>query len=1157
LNLPLDVGGVADTVEVLAASDEVSTSTAQLGVGFDQTKIIGLPLDARNIVGLLGLQSGVTLSAKANEYARDDGGQVNGARNDQQNITLDGVNINSQEKGSALTGALPTTLDSIQEFIVQTAGQGGGAGRSSGAQVQLVTKSGSNEWHGSMYEYYRTTGTSAKNYFASEATPLIRHLPGGSIGGPLMKGKLFIFGAYEARTDRSATLESRNVPTTEFLNGDIRYLRTDGTFGVLTDGPGGILERWTGVPGDNWNTAVIGPSGLYEPYRPFSSDAGRTRPGGDNGANTLVYRFNAPFKRNQNVYISRIDYNLSPRNTLFVRGTMNDDVRTHTAETFPGFNNARELLDNSKGFAANWNFVITPTLNSNTTVGLTRESFELTGNNEIYYAPPLFTALVQTGGAERQLLNTWNIVENLSWSKGRHNVQLGGNVRFISNYLNSFDAVQSPRYGASAATTTGLVGQSSPGLRAAIGDEEFNRIRDKLTLANAALAATGSTQTFREDVQFDLSGKPLPAGSPFVRTFKMQEYDFHVQDAWQLTQSVTLNYGVQYGVQTPPYEADGYQVNWTQHLGQRYREQMDSNRDVMSLPYFEVQLAGRKNGLPDYYSPDINNWAPRVSLAWNPTYDGGILGALTKGGGALSIRTGYALTYDRIGGRFARDASVLGSIGLKTLNSPPGNQWSFDGTGGLPKAPRIHPDGSFPRDRFTSITEPSYVVPFSGGSYGVSNGIGSTSGSGIDSGMHNPTNHLLNFTLTKELPGNFVVEASYVGRFARGLLGQVDLGTPVNLRDPISGTTYYDAMKEMFESYVLKGVPVDQVRPIPWIENIYPELKAYGERRTGRTFANSTQAWYGVLHQTFPPGLNSPTNLGDNWGFLEREIRDSRLLSPQVSSFGLFTNVSRSSYHSGQFSVRKRFSDGLSMTMNYTLSNSKDITSAAEARGNRPSGGLQYEGQVTDPYRPELSYAYSDFDRRHQFNGNFIAELPFGRGRRIGSQIPGWLNQIIGGWDTSGIVIATSGRPFNFNAGSRFNLHWSGSDQPVLIKALPYELTKQNGRVYLFPGTADDRQALALENFQLTYPGGPIARNQGRGPGFFNVDGALGKSFAISEGVEARFRWEVFNVFNHPNFDIPTTSAGTNIDSRGGTFGEVVQTVGTERTMQFSLRLEF
>ena len=241
LNLVLEVGAVSETIEVTGQAELLNAVDGELGVPFDSRKIIDLPLNARNIVGLLGLQAGVAVTdngslSDGDEDETEMGGQVHGARNDQQNITLDGIDINAQERGQAFEGALPTTLDSVQEFIVETAGQTGGAGRGSGAQVQLVTRSGTNEWHGSAYEFYRTTGTSARNYFADEASPLIRHIPGGSLGGPILEDKLFIFGAYERQSDRSATLENRQVPAPALIDGIVRYERLEGSFGTITDG---------------------------------------------------------------------------------------------------------------------------------------------------------------------------------------------------------------------------------------------------------------------------------------------------------------------------------------------------------------------------------------------------------------------------------------------------------------------------------------------------------------------------------------------------------------------------------------------------------------------------------------------------------------------------------------------------------------------------------------------------------------------------------------------------------------------------------------------------------------------------------------------------------------------------------------------------------
>ena len=150
---------------------------------------------------------------------------------------------------------------------------------------------------GSAYEFYRTTGTSARNFFADEASPLIRHIPGGSLGGPILEDKLFIFGAYERQSDRSATLERRTVPTPQLIDGIVRYERLDGTFGTITDGPGGMLEQITQIPGDAFNPVVVGGSGILGPFRSFSSDSAATTPGVDNVLEHAQHRRVGPGRR--------------------------------------------------------------------------------------------------------------------------------------------------------------------------------------------------------------------------------------------------------------------------------------------------------------------------------------------------------------------------------------------------------------------------------------------------------------------------------------------------------------------------------------------------------------------------------------------------------------------------------------------------------------------------------------------------------------------------------------------------------------------------------------------------------------------------------------------------------------------------------------------
>jgi hypothetical protein len=212
---------------------------------------------------------------------------------------------------------------------------------------------------------------------------------------------------------------------------------------------------------------------------------------------------------------------------------------------------------------------------------------------------------------------------------------------------------------------------------------------------------------------------------------------------------------------------------------------------------------------------------------------------------------------------------------------------------------------------------------------------------------------------------------------------------------------------------------------------------------------------------------------------------------------------------------------------------------------------------TADPLNPQLSYALSDFDRRHQFNSDFLVDLPFGTGHFIGGDASPALNSIIGGWHVSSIVVVASGRPWNFTASDRFNRHFAGRDQPMVIAPIPFELTKQGGSVFMIPGTTADRASIAKLDFANSYPGGSVARNQGQGPGFWNADLAVTKVFPLSrirESAKLQFRWEAFNVFNHPNFSVPSDAGNI---AAGGTLGQITTTQGTERVMQFSVRIEF
>src|SRR5438552_3665184 len=247
-DVQLEVGNVSETVNITSGVAEapINTTDATIGNTFDGRRISELPLNARNVVGLLSLQPGVTQS-----------GYVNGGRSDQANVTLDGVDVNEQQRGldvvtgNAFSSVLRVTPDSVQEFRVTTTNPNANQGRSSGAQVSLVTKSGSNDWHGLLYEYHRNTVTTANDWLSNAAgsygpndtqvltgtakvgdkrsprPPLLRNIFGGYASGAITHDRAYFFFTYEGYREATATPVTRTVPILASLGqGNVWYEST-------------------------------------------------------------------------------------------------------------------------------------------------------------------------------------------------------------------------------------------------------------------------------------------------------------------------------------------------------------------------------------------------------------------------------------------------------------------------------------------------------------------------------------------------------------------------------------------------------------------------------------------------------------------------------------------------------------------------------------------------------------------------------------------------------------------------------------------------------------------------------------------------------------------------------------------------------------------
>jgi hypothetical protein len=282
----------------------------------------------------------------------------------------------------------------------------------------------------------------------------------------------------------------------------------------------------------------------------------------------------------------------------------------------------------------------------------------------------------------------------------------------------------------------------------------------------------------------------------------------------------------------------------------------------------------------------------------------------------------------------------------------------------------------------------------------------------------------------------------------------------------------------------------------------------------------------------------------------------------QFAALSAWSTVGRSEYHAFQLVARKRLSQGLSLDFNYTLSKSRDHSSEAEyvdSYGGLSTGGVV--GFLVNSWEPNRQYGYSDFDMRHQMNMNWFWELPFGKGKRYGSNTPTTVNQFIGGWEFTGLLRVTSGLPATVGNGRFWPTNWNITGNATCISTCPSTSTTKNATFpsgETGPSIYKDPVA-AFDTIRNSRPGETGERNILRGDGYYGMDWAIGKRFWLPwEGHLIKFRWEIFNVTNSVRFD--TGSLNMNLGA-SGSFGKYNDVLGpgdgAARVMQFSLRYEF
>src|SRR6266849_8723495 len=614
-NVRLEVGAVAETIEVTAEAAQVNTTDASLGIAFNERQVKELPLEGRSVPELLSLQAGVTYTGNRADVNRDidtRSGAVNGARSDQSNITLDGVDVNDQVNGNAFTSVLPVTLDSVQEFRVTTSNYNADQGRSSGAQVSLVTKSGTNNFHGSLYEYHRNTLTSANDYFVKQAElnsgqpnvpdKLIRNIFGVSVGGPIRKDRLFFFANYEGTRQREEQSTVRAIPTPTLCQGLVEYGDVNG--GVTTVTPTDLASL--DPLGLGINSAVLdltNHAGYFDKTFCTGQFVTNDLSVGDR-YNYGGFRFRAPVSLDNNAFIARLDYHLTAngKHTLFWRGAL-QNLHNPQAPFLPGSPPEQTLDDHSKGFVVGYTAVLSPTAVNTFHWGFTRQSTGFLGNSNqewnVFYG--LDQSFTYSHNAQTPVQN---LLDDFSWTKGKHTLQFGGNVGIVRDPRLSFQHSFGEGKGATNwMSPTGFANTGGGYLDPAnIGLPEPS---SSFTYDYPVLALLGMVSDVNANYNFDKQGNVLAKGAPVKRNYGLEWYDFYAQDSWRVKPNLTVTYGLRWSLLPPPWEVNGFQASPDVNLGTQFDQIVQNMRQGMgydAAPLLSFVLGGPANHGPGWYN---------------------------------------------------------------------------------------------------------------------------------------------------------------------------------------------------------------------------------------------------------------------------------------------------------------------------------------------------------------------------------------------------------------------------------------------------------------------------------------------------------------------------------------------------------------------------
>ena len=1164
-NLALQLGGSTETVEVVANSDSVSTLTSSAGGELSKTRISDLPVASRNAMDLVLTQAGVV------------GANFNGARNDMLNISLDHANIVDNFITESLgTTQIFTSVDRIEEVHVVSSPADAEYGRGSG-QVQLISKSGTNQFHGSAFDNIHNTDLNANSWSNNRnslsRSAIVQNDGGGSIGGPVRKNKTFFFGLFEANIDHTKSTVTSTTLTQDARQGIFRFYPGVQDANANSNNPtvdlNGNPVSPRGATGPLQSVSLFG----LDPSRPSADSTGIVAKNlallplpnnylaaGD-GLNTAGYVWRRVSPDDIYSWTLRGDHNFNERQRLSV-------TYSHDTETDPNGFDGQNYPTSTPGVytstGTTGSVQLTSTLRPNlvnevygsvsrggpqfhapwTAAGQSQSSVlpSLSNVNYLLSLGSEVTSPLSTGSAEDfqgRLQSTFLYGNKITWLHGKHAIKAGIEFRnIISNSFVDFFGVPRVNLGTPTAISTAAInGISGVGANA--------------TQANNILSTLAGSVQGEEQYYFSPGGANpqwIP-GETAQHTWHNHEWGTYVQDDIKLKSNFTLHVGMRWDYYGVPWEGDGRLgtiVGGSQTLfgisGTTFASEFQPGIENLNN-LTTLQLIGKNSPHPNIqpWSGQYHNFAPVIGMTWSLPW---------LGKDKTIFRAGYGIAYERFTQVLFDQLYGYSAPGLSQLQNITLTTYQNLATAVLPVATGLPPLATVPINDANSATQTIL---------------------GADSGLKQPYVQNWNASLGREIRPGLVLDVRYVGSKGTRLLR----GTNINesnifengilnafLTTEAGGNS--PLLNQIFNGLNIPGVGVVNGTTITGSQAMRTNSTLYGYLTNNNVggFANF------LAYNTFVTGVRG--GLIKNGG-LPANFVD---VNPQFGSDYLIGNFSNSTYNSLQVEVNKRFAQGFQVQGSYVRS---------KALGDY-DGTSQSETATFITLRNEhLDKRLLSFDEPNVLRMSGIWEMPFGPQKRFLGSSHGIIGHAVERWTTSVIFYKTSGTPTGFSdpavtggtvgSGGTFN---NSTPTPMQLGPLPSgSVYKSGNNVLYFTGLTqvqDPTAKLLPSNLQSLNslfaiqgpsgnilvenppPGslGSLSPTNFRGLGSFTLNLQLSKPVVLNreKNIVMIFRADATNLLNKPIWGTPNL----NIDSTS--FGQITSASGT-RNVNLTLRLTF